>query len=250
MKMTRVYDLPTRLFHWLFAGLFIAAFFIAKVLDDESAQYPYHMLLGLVLALSVVLRVVWGLLGSRHARFSSYVLNPAELIEYFKNFFSAKTKRYLGHNPASSWAAIIMMALALGLGVSGYLMVQGTNKELFEDIHELLANAFLVVAIAHVAGIILHTLKHKDAIGLSMVHGKKIGAEGDLELQKSHWLVALIFVGLIGSFVVHLNKNYDQSTQSLKLFGKTLQLGENEEAEGGAKGEGQHDEKDEDEDND
>lgn len=232
MKMTRVYDLPTRLFHWLFAVLFVAAFFIAKVLDDESAQYPYHMMLGLVLALSVFLRVLWGLFGSSHARFSSFVLNPTDLIEYFKKFFSTKTKRYLGHNPASSWAAIIMMALALGLGVSGYLMVQGTNKELFEDIHELLANAFLVVAIAHVAGIVLHTLKHKDAIGMSMVHGKKIGAEGDFELQKSHWIVALIFVALIGSFVVHLNKNYDQSTQSLKLFGKTLQLGENDKAEG------------------
>lgn len=74
MKTTKVYDLPTRIFHWLFAATFVGAFFIAKVIDDDSPSYVFHMLLGLVLVLTVALRVVWGVVGSRYARFSSLSL--------------------------------------------------------------------------------------------------------------------------------------------------------------------------------
>lgn len=226
MKKTRVYDLPTRLFHWVFVFLFMGAFFIAKVFDDESAQYPYHMILGFTLALTVVLRILWGFFGSQHARFTSFKLNPHDLFEYLKNLLSSKTPRYLGHNPASSWAAIIMMTLSLGLALSGYFMVNGTNKEIFEELHELLANAFILVVIGHVAGIILHTIKHKDSIGLSMVHGKKKAQEGDLDIKSSHPLIAIIFIALVGSFFIHLNKNYDPNTQNLKFLGSTLHLSE------------------------
>ncbi|NJL24690.1 MAG: hypothetical protein HC902_05655 [Calothrix sp. SM1_5_4] len=60
MDKAKVYDLPTRLFHWLFAGLFIAAFAIAKLADHESAWFPHHMLLGLILFVATMLRIIWG----------------------------------------------------------------------------------------------------------------------------------------------------------------------------------------------
>lgn len=226
MKKTKVYDLPTRLFHWLFAGLFLGAFFIAKVIDDDSPSYSYHMLLGLVLVGVVGLRMVWGLVGSRYARFSSFPLKPNEFFQYFRDFVSGKTTRTLGHNPASSWAASIMMALALGLGLTGYLMTSGGNKEAFEDLHELLANTFIVVAIVHVTGVILHSIRHKDWIGLSMLSGKKKAIEGQAGIDRSHRGVALLFMVLVGSFVFHLTKNYDAGTQQLHFFGNTLTLGE------------------------
>jgi cytochrome b561 len=59
MDKAKVYDLPTRLFHWLFAGLFIAAFAIAKLIDDESPWFSQHMLLGMTLFVTTLLRVVW-----------------------------------------------------------------------------------------------------------------------------------------------------------------------------------------------
>ena len=65
MKKTKVYDLPTRLFHWLFAGLFLSAFLIAKVIDDDSPSYSYHMLLGVILGMIVFLRIIWGFVGSK-----------------------------------------------------------------------------------------------------------------------------------------------------------------------------------------
>lgn len=227
-KTTLVYDLPTRLFHWSFAALFVGAFFIAKVFDDESAVYPYHMMLGMTMAFVVVLRILWGFFGSKYAKFSSFELSPSNLISYMKNIFSGD-KRWLGHNPASSWAAIVMMLLALGSATTGFLMSQGRDsKEMFEDVHELFANAFVLVVIAHIAGIVLHTLKHKEMIGLSMLHGRKNKVENAEGVNQSHPVVALVFLFLLVGFMFQLNRNYDVNTKTLNFFGKTIQLGEAE----------------------
>lgn len=227
--MSKVYDIPTRLFHWIFSILFLSAFLIAKTFDDDSTQYPYHMLIGLTLGFVVLLRILWGLWGSRYARFSSFALHPRDLLFYFKNFFSKQSPRWLGHNPASSWAALVMMGLALGLAGTGYFMAQDLNKEVLEEVHELFANAFILVVIAHVAGVILHTLKHRDAIGLSMIHGKKVSASQETGIEKSHGGVGFIFLLLLFAFSFHLVQNYDANQGTLNFFGAQLQLGEGPE---------------------
>jgi len=122
MNKKKIYDIPTRLFHWLFAGLFISAFLIAKNIDDDSPIYAYHMLIGMTMTVTVLLRIVWGIIGSRWAKFSSFALQHYALLGYTKDIFISKTKRYIGHNPASSWAALIMMALTFGLAGTGYMM--------------------------------------------------------------------------------------------------------------------------------
>lgn len=215
MNKTKVFDLPTRLFHWLFAGLFLGAFFLAKTMDDEAPAFAVHMLLGLVLAFVVGLRIVWGFVGSRYARFSSFALR-----------LTGKSNRTLGHNRASSWAALIMMALALGLAVTGYFMTNGGSRESLEDLHELLANTFLIVAVVHVSGVIVHSLRHKDRIELSMVSGKKKAIEGQTGIERSHRGVALLFLAAVGAFVFHVGKNYDAQAQTVRLFGSVLSLGD------------------------
>lgn len=232
MEKHKIYDLPTRLFHWLFAGLFLGAFAIAKLVDDESAFFSQHMLLGLLLAGLTLLRIIWGIIGSRYARFKSFPLSPARLVTYFREILTAKGNQHSGHNPASAWAALVMMGLALGVGVTGYLMATG-NKEAYEDIHELLANAFIFVAVAHVAGVALHQLRHKDGIALSMIHGKKKGIPSDAGIDRSHSLVALGMAGIMGVFAFHVYRNYDTTRSTTSLFGVTLQLGENEAEEHG-----------------
>lgn len=222
----QVYDWPVRLFHWIFAGLFIAAFFIAKVFDDDSTQYPYHMMLGFTLAVAVVLRLFWGIFGTRYARFTSFELNPRALLGYMKGLISSPGKIFTGHNPASSWAALVMMLCALGLATSGYLMVTA-DKEDWEDIHELFANAFVIAAIAHVAGVIYHTIRHKDPIGLSMLNGKKKLSESEAAngIGQNYLVVGLLFALLTGGFGLHLFKNYNSETMALTVFEKTYQLG-------------------------
>ena len=107
-----VYDAPTRLFHWLFAALFVAAYGIANFAEHSSA-FPLHMLAGMLVVVLVVLRLIWGLVGTRHARFGSFALGPRALVEYIRAAFSGGGSTWVGHNPASSWSALVMMALAL-----------------------------------------------------------------------------------------------------------------------------------------
>ena len=231
---TRIYDLPTRIFHWLFAGSFLTAFTIANTVDDESTIFAYHMLAGLVMGFIVLWRIVWGLLGSTHARFADFSLNPQALLHYGKDVLSGKGQLWAGHNPASSWAAITMLSLALGLGITGYLMASGSAGESLEDIHELLANTFIAVVILHIAGVILHTLQHKDALGQSMVTGHKTGLPAGTPSVSSHPVVAIIAVLLTLAFAGYLLQNYDATNGKLQLFGTTLQLSEHEEAEQGS----------------
>lgn len=230
MRQHLVYDLPTRLFHWLFTGLFLTAFIIAKTIDDESVWFDYHSLAGLTLGFLVILRILWGLFGTKHARFSGFALKPIDLIKYFKGILAGEKRRWAGHNPASSWAGIVMMVMALGLATTGYLMTSGPNKETFEDVHELLANGFIIVVVLHVAGIILHTIRYQEMIALSMIDGRKADVAIDQTIPSSKSTFGILLFGLVVAFGLHLFKNYDSQTQALQFFGTTLQLGEYEEA--------------------
>lgn len=227
MRNQLVYDLPMRIFHWLFAGLFIGAFLIAKTVDNDSSVFSYHMLAGLLLGFSVLLRIFWGVVGTKYSRFTSFVLHPKDLVAYLAGVFSGDKRRWVGHNPASSWATIAMFALALGLGLTGYLMARG-QKETFEDLHELMANGFLVVVLMHVAGVVLHALRNQDGIALAMVDGAKKDLPMAEAISSSKPGVALFFVGLVTMFATHLTINFDSQKQTLNLLGTVLQLGENE----------------------
>lgn len=230
MRSTLVYDLPTRLFHWLFAGLFLLSFLVAKNIDDESLLFSYHMLSGLVLGGLVIWRIVWGFIGSTHARFSGFNLSPVDLRDYFLGILSGSKKRWSGHNPASSWAALIMLFLALALSISGYLMSSG-NKETFEDLHELMANTFMIVVASHIAGILLHLIRHKDGIALSMLDGKKEVSDSSPALSSVRPFAAVTLIILVISACAYLFNNFDSQSRTLTVFGRTLQLGDNETQE-------------------
>lgn len=225
MKNQLVYDLPLRLFHWIFAALFIAAFTIAKTVDDESVVFSYHMLAGLLLGLVVLLRVIWGFVGTKHSRFSGLALNPYDLVSYFTGVVSGSKKKWSGHNPASSWATLLMFTLALGLGLTGYLMASG-QKEAFEDLHELLANGFLIVVLLHVAGVVLHAFRHQDRIVFSMIDGTKENTPISDAIESSRPIVAIVFIGFVATFAVYLTKNFNSQNQTLNFFEIQLQLGD------------------------
>ena len=227
MKKKLIYDLPTRLFHWIFAVLFLTAFLIGKNVDDESSLFPYHMLIGMTVGFLVILRLIWGFTGTKHARFLNFELGPTKLITYFLGILKGEKMKWPGHNPASSWAAILFLVLAAGLCTSGYLMITGLKEEL-EDIHELFANAFIITALMHIAGIALHTFRHKELIGLSMVNGKKEGIEPDQVISSSKPAFGLAFVIFVLIFISLILKGYDTKTRTLFIFGKNFVLSESE----------------------
>ncbi len=243
MRQVLVYDSPTRLFHWLFAGFFVAAFAISNLVDDESARFSLHMLAGMGMVFVVVLRLLWSFVGTRHARLTDLALNPVQLFAYFKGMFTGEGgRRWIGHNPASSWAAVAMVGLALGLGTTGYLMATGGENDSIKEVHELMANAFLVVALLHIAGVVAHVLRHRDHLQASMVTGRKQALTGDQEAVRSVPVAGLAFVALTGLFMAYLLQHYDAQARTLDLFGTTLQLGESESEHGNESGESDGDE--------
>ncbi|MEX0685468.1 MAG: cytochrome b/b6 domain-containing protein [Balneolales bacterium] len=226
MKKTSVYDWPTRFFHWLFAFLFLAAFIIVKTVDDDSSFFSYHMLAGLSIIFLLLLRIIWGIIGTTYARFSSFRVAPTELIQYMKDAVMTKTKRYLGHNPASSYAAIIMFASAIGLAVSGILMTSVGETDLYEESHEILANVFIIAVIAHLLGIIFHHLKHKDALWSSMIDGKKEVLSGKEGIANMKLGIGFLFIIITLLWFNYLGNQYDRNSQTLDLLGTELKLGE------------------------
>ncbi len=228
MKKSTVYDLPTRIFHWLFAFFFLAAYIIASTVDDESALFSYHMLAGLTVGFLLILRLVWGFAGTAYARFNSFKLNPFELFQYVKDAVVSKTKRYLSHNPASSYAAIIMFICAAGLAISGISMASGTENEFYEEAHELLATIFLITVIAHVVGVLYHQFKHRDALWSSMIDGLKKAIPGKSGITATKRFAGILFFIFTLLWVGYLNNQYDQNNRTLNVFGQQLTLGEEE----------------------
>ena len=227
-KKTTVYDWPTRIFHWFFAFLFLGAYLIVEIVDDDSPLFTLHMMAGLTIGFILILRILWGFIGTTYARFSSFNLNPIEFIQYLKDAVVTKTKRYLGHNPASSYAAIIMFICAAGLAITGVMMTGGSESDFYEETHELLANIFLITVIAHVGGIIFHHFKHRDSLWSSMFDGKKKALSEKNGIMNSKWFAGILFLILTLTWTGYLYSQYDSTNQTLNFFGQELVLGEEE----------------------
>ena len=243
MSKQQVYDVPTRVFHNLFAVLFIAAFIISKVSDDESSVFAYHMIFGVLLATLSFMRILWGFFGTKYARFSTFELNLGELIQYMKDALFGKTKKYIGHNPASSYAALAMIIFPFLLCFSGYNMVIRNNKHFFGEIHELVGHLFFFIAIAHIVGIVLHTKKHKELIGLSMLHGQK-DSEETAEPVKNFTAIGIVMVLVVGLFGTYLVSQYSTKDGTLTVFNQKLQVIEMEDELGPNGAKTEHEDKD------
>lgn len=237
LRRTRilVWDLPTRAFHWLLAASVLGAFAIAVLVDDEGAMFPLHMLLGAVGAFLVVLRLFWGLVGSRYARFGSFAFGPRAVIEYAKGIFTGKGERHVGHNPGSSVAIFAILALTAGVAITGALM--SSLGDVAKELHEVLAYSLIGVTGAHVIGVVVHTLRRRENITLAMLDGRKEG-ETAQAIPSAHPLVAAALLGLTALWSVALVRGYDAASRSVVLpGGSRLALSEPEES---GRGHGDH----------
>lgn len=225
MNRILVWDLPARILHWAFALSLSATMAIGFLVDDDSPRFKFHMLLGIVSLFLVAIRLIMGLAGSRYAKFSSYPLHPVETFKYFSSAIFAKTKRYAGNNPGSALAAASMFLLVPCLFATGI----GFGGGPLEDIHESLAWALLAVVGLHLAGLIWHTIRHRENIALSMVDGRKLG-EPEAAIPSAHrWAGAAVVIAT-AAWAAALFANYEPQSASVKLpvIGVTLRLGGNE----------------------
>ena len=171
----RVWDLPTRVFHWSLAISFAGAWLTA-----ESERWRnIHVVLGYTLAGLIVFRIVWGLVGSRYARFGSFVFPPSRMVSYLKSLLSASPEHHAGHNPAGALAIFGLLALGAVTVISGYATFQEIGGEWLEELHEGAANAMLVLVLIHIAGVVVSSFLHKENLARSMLTGWKMGRDGE-----------------------------------------------------------------------
>lgn len=225
-----IWDIPTRIFHWLLVFGFVAAAFLAFVFGEHSPLFPYHALVGFILGAMVVLRVIWGFVGTRYARFPSFLFSPGAVFNYATEVLRGVGVPHVGHNPGSAYAIFAMLFMMLGLPLSGIMMGQG--GEAFEEVHEFLAYAMILVVVVHILGVVLHTIRHKENITASMVHGRKAADPADA-IASSRPIAALLFVCIVSIWAWGLVANYDARTQIIRLpvFGTELKFGEREDRE-------------------
>lgn len=176
----QVWDPLIRIFHWSLVGFFIIAYITE---DDWEAV---HNFAGYCIASLLLLRIFWGLVGTRYARFRSFVTRPATVIEYLKSLPGGKPKHYIGHNPAGGIMVLLLMLGLLftlftgmvtlaadGSGPLADTLFASWSEVLFEDVHEALANLMLLLIGVHVAGVIVSSLIHRENLIRSMINGRK-----------------------------------------------------------------------------
>jgi cytochrome b len=227
MNRLLVWDIPTRLFHWLLVAVCGAAFVLAFGAHEHSLAFDSHMLLGLALLPLLLFRVIWGFSGTRYARFRSFLFSPKEMLAYLSGILTRSAQRHVGHNPAASYAIFAMLALLAGIGVTGLLIPVG--GELCEDLHEVMSYALLVLVGGHLLGVLFHTMAHKENIVLSMLTGRKTVAAGE-GIPSSRPVVAVIALVLLGTWAVALVTTYDTAARRLDIpfVGKSVQFGKSE----------------------
>jgi cytochrome b len=186
-KRILVWDIPTRLFHWLLAASFAGAFLTA-----ESERYrDVHVALGYLLLALIGFRVVWGLVGTRYARFRSFAFRPSQVLSYLRSLLRGSPQHYVGHNPAGSWVIYGLLLLGVLSGVTGYATYNELGGEAFEELHEAFASAMLALVTLHVGGVIVSSLLHRENLVGSMLSGYKKGqaAEG---IRNARWLTGTL----------------------------------------------------------
>ena len=165
----RVWDGFVRLFHWsLVAG-------IAMAWLTADGPKVLHEGVGYAIAGLNALRVIWGLIGPRYARFADFVRGPRPVLAYLRDLHAGRERRYLGHNPAGGAMIVAMLLTVAGTALTGWLQTTDAfwGSSAMEEVHEALATLILVLVGLHVAGVLVESLRHHENLLLSMLTGTK-----------------------------------------------------------------------------
>src|SRR3569833_99459 len=167
----RVWDLPVRVFHWLLAGSFALAYLVA-----ESERFrALHVILGYTATGLILFRLLWGVVGSRFARFGSFMFSAVVAVGYLRSL-AKQPQHYIGHIPAGSYAIYGILVTGLATGVTGYLTLKDLGGEPLEEVHEACANVWLGLVIVHIVGVFVGSWIHRENLVGAMITGYKRGA--------------------------------------------------------------------------
>ncbi len=195
-ETTKVWDPAVRIFHWSLVLTCLVAF-----ISSESSE-GVHAVAGYLILALLLFRIIWGFIGTRHARFVDFIYGPAEISAYLKGFLSGRSGHYLGHNPAGGLMVVLLLASLLitcwtGLkawGAEGHgplsnesgLSITATahadsgsrkgghdGDEVYEEVHEFFAGFTLFLIVLHISGVLVTTVLHREHLIKGMITGRK-----------------------------------------------------------------------------
>lgn len=182
-NMKRVWDPLVRIFHWTVAACFVFAYL------SEDTLLPFHVYAGYTIIGMVLARVLWGFVGSPHARFSDFVRPPRLVLAYLRDVVRFRAPHYTGHNPAGGAMVLALLGCLLATTVSGVALygtqeflgplaglaplVSDDTVDLFEECHEFFANLTVLLVVLHVGGVLLASFQHRENLVRGMITGLK-----------------------------------------------------------------------------
>lgn len=207
----RLWDIPTRVFHWLLAILFVVSFY-----TGENGPIEIHEISGITILTLVLYRILWGIFGSTSARFAGFVRGPRAVLRYVGALLRRDPPHVAGHNPLGGWVVMVMLlALAvqasLGLfanddilydGPLAYMVTKDTSDMLTGFHHELF-EIILVVVIIHVVAVVGYLLVFRENLIRPMLTGRKAvdKDEATRQIRFVHPALALVALAIAGGFV-------------------------------------------------
>jgi cytochrome b len=193
MRRILVWDVPTRVFHWLQVLSFVTAYLTAF----SERLRNYHVALGYILLGLLVFRLLWGFIGTRYARFSSFLFNSKEVIAYLLAMVKGKPTHYLGHNPAGSVSVWLLLSLGIFICVTGVMALQDDASDLVVAMHGVSTDIMLGVIVLHIIGVLTSSILHRENLVRSMFTGFKF-AKSDEGIQRAYnWLGLLMVAAVI-----------------------------------------------------
>lgn len=186
-----VWDIPTRLFHWLL----VLSFLLAYITSESERWQLWHVTAGYTFGALLLFRLLWGVIGTRYARFSNFVCGPKAVITYLRTLLTTRPAHFIGHNPAGAWAILGILGLGFLTVLTGWASFNDYGDWIGE-LHEGIVNLLLLMITIHVSGVIISSLLHRENLVRAMVNGHKQGARADA-IRYPQWIMgALLLAGL------------------------------------------------------
>lgn len=209
----RVWDLPTRLFHWLLVILIAFQYATGKF---HWLDMDWHMRFGFATLALLLFRVLWGFAGSQTSRFSDFVRGPRAAWRYLKAQLSTNPQNTVGHNPLGGWSVLALLACLFVQAFSGLFSsddiitegplaahVSSATVKLMTRVHQWNETVLLVLIVLHIAAVLAYLLFARVDFIRPMISGRKSMAQ-TVSLRFAPWWRALLLLGVAIAAVVAL----------------------------------------------
>ncbi len=165
----KVWDPVVRVFHWTVVAACTLNLFIL-----EEGKY-WHRMTGYAVAVALAIRLVWGFIGTKHARFADFFPTPQKVVAYIVGIAKGNEKRHLGHNPLASVMMLLLMGLLTATAVTGWMTTLDAfwGEKWLEQLHGTIANSIMVLVFIHAGAAIVESWRHRENLVLAMVTGRK-----------------------------------------------------------------------------